>query len=250
MSKLEIKDLHVSVEENEILKGINLEINSNEIHALMGPNGSGKSTLSLAVMGHPKYKITQGEIFFDGQNILELKADKRAQLGLFLSFQYPSEVPGVKLSDFLRTSYNTVHSSEGKLSVMDFRGRLTNSLSDLKMKPEFADRYVNEGFSGGEKKRCEILQLAVLKPKLAILDETDSGLDIDALKIVADGVNYSKDNNNTGILIITHYQRILKYIQPDKVHVMIDGKIVKSGGKELAQHLEENGYEQIIKEVA
>ena len=236
---MSIKNLHVSIENKKILKGINLEIKQGEINAIMGPNGSGKSTLSNVIMGNLKYKITKGEILFNGENIKELSTDKRARLGLFLSFQYPAEIPGVTVSSFLRTSYNNTHKE--KISVKDFISLLKEKSELLKIKKEFLSRYLNEGFSGGEKKKSEILQLAILEPKIAILDETDSGLDIDALKIVSQGIKNLK-KPETGFLLITHYQRILKYITPDKVHVMMDGKIVKSGGSELAQQLEEKGY--------
>ncbi len=238
---LSIKDLHVSVEGKEILKGINLEINLNEINALMGPNGSGKSTLGCALMGHPNYKITKGQIIFNGQDITNLSVDKRARLGLFLGFQHPLEIPGVSVSNFLRTALNSI--SGEKISVLDFYKVLREKMDVLKIDNKFADRYLNEGFSGGEKKRAEILQLAILKPKIAILDETDSGTDIDALKTISHGINKIKQENEMGCLLITHYNRILNYVKPDKVHVMIDGKIVKSGGPELALELEEKGYE-------
>ncbi len=237
--QLQIKSLHVSVDGKEILKGINLEISSGEIHALMGPNGSGKSTLSNAIMGNPKYIVTKGEMLFNGQNLLSLSADERAKLGIFMSFQYPSEIPGVSIANFLRTALNNVKSN--KLTVQEFRVLLREKMELLKMDKKFAERYINDGFSGGEKKRSEILQMAVLSPALAILDETDSGLDIDSLKIVSDGVN-TLMNKDRGILIITHYQRILNYIKPDFVHIITDGRIVKSGSHELAEHLEKYGY--------
>jgi len=249
--ELEIKDLHVEVEGKEILKGLNLKVRQGEIHALMGPNGSGKSTLSLAIMGHPKYAITKGDILLDGRSVLEMSPDERAKTGLFLSFQYPSEVPGVSLSDFLRTAYNNIHNGQDKnkfTSVLEFRTILQEKMRLMNFDPSFASRYLNEGFSGGEKKRGEILQLSVLKPRMAIMDETDSGLDIDALQVIADGVNRLMVDKTMGTLLITHYERILKYIKPDYVHVLIDGKIVKSGGKELAQELEAKGYKWLMKE--
>ncbi len=250
MTQLEIKDLHVTVEGKEILKGLNLEIKQGEIHAIMGPNGSGKSTLAMTLMGHPKYKIEKGDILIDGQSILKMQTDIRSKHGLFLAFQYPLEVNGVSLSNFLRTAYNAVHDGQknGKdvsqeiMSMFQFREFLKEKLALLKMDESFANRYLNEGFSGGEKKRCEILQLAVLQPKIAILDETDSGLDIDSIRIVADGINRLA-GPNLGILLITHYQRILKYVRPHYVHVLVDGKIVESGGEELATKLEEKGYD-------
>ena len=235
-----IKDLHVSIDGKQILKGLNLTVNPGEVSALMGPNGSGKSTLAYALIGHPNYKIDSGNIFYNGENIIEMPVDQRARKGLFLSFQYPSEISGVTVSNFLRTALNA---KTGKnLSIMDFHKLLKDKMNLLKMKDEFARRYLNEGFSGGEKKRAEILQMAVLQPSMAILDETDSGLDIDALKAVADGVNHLM-NPSLGVLIITHYKRILNYIKPDTVHVMIDGRIVKSGHSELVHELEKRGYD-------
>lgn len=238
---LNIRDLHVSVGGKEILKGVNLIIHPGEIHAVMGPNGSGKSTLSNALMGHPNYEITQGEVLFQGQNLLEMTVNERAKQGLFLAFQYPVVIPGVKVFQFLR---NMLKAKRGDISVKDFRKLLREKLALLSMKEEFVQRYLNDGFSGGEKKRHEILQMALLEPSMAILDETDSGLDIDALRIVCEGINQIH-HANMGILIITHYQRMLNYIQPDFVHVFYQGRIVKSGGKELALELEENGYEMI-----
>ena len=243
--ELIIKDLHVSVEGQRILNGVNLVVKKGEVCALMGPNGSGKSTLAYTLMGHPKYTVDKGEAWYKGQNILELKPDERAKLGLFLSFQYPQEIPGVSVSNFLRTALNAVKPSQ--ISVPDFVKLLKEKMKLLKIDDSFSRRYLNEGFSGGEKKRAEILQLAVLQPEMAILDETDSGLDIDSLKIVAEGVN-SMLNPNFGALIITHYQRILSYVTPDRIHIMVKGKIVKSGGKELAHELEAKGYDDIIKE--
>ena len=239
--ELIIKDLHVSIEGQKILNGVNLVVKKGEVCALMGPNGSGKSTLAYTLMGHPNYQVDKGEVLYKGQNILEMKPDERAKLGIFLSFQYPQEIPGVSVSNFLRTAYNSVRPNQ--ISVPDFIKLLKEKMKLLKIDEAFARRYLNEGFSGGEKKRTEILQLAVLQPEMAILDETDSGLDIDSLKIVADGVN-AMLNPNRGFLVITHYQRLLNYIEPDKVHVMIKGRIVKSGGKELAKELEARGYDE------
>jgi Fe-S cluster assembly ATP-binding protein len=247
MSTLEIKDLHVSVEGKQILKGLNLTIKSNEVHAIMGPNGSGKSTLSFAIMGHPKYLVEKGDILLDGQSVLNMSTDKRAKAGLFLSFQYPSEVSGVSMSNFLMTASKAVGRGQTdakgvkSFSPKDFLSELKEKTSLLKMDEEFLKRNLNEGFSGGEKKRAEILQMVMLKPKIAILDETDSGLDIDALKAVADGINVSA--KEMGILMITHYQRILQYVKPQFVHIMMDGKIIKSGGPEIAEELESHGYE-------
>ena len=241
MTELTIKNLHVSIEGKHILKGVNLTVKQGEVSAIMGPNGSGKSTLAYTLMGHPKYAVDQGEALYMGKNILEMPPDERAKLGLFLSFQYPQEIPGVSVSNFLRTAYNSLH--PGQISVPDFVKLLREKMNLLKVDDAFSRRYLNEGFSGGEKKRMEILQLAVLQPSMAILDETDSGLDIDSLKVVADGVN-SLLNPKMGVLVITHYQRLLNYIKPDHVHIMIEGKIVKSGGKELAEELEQRGYEE------
>lgn len=240
IQELEIKDLHVEVAGKEILKGVNLKVEKGEIAALMGPNGSGKSTLAYTLMGHPKYKITSGKIIFKGEDITEMPVNERAKKGLFLSFQYPQEIPGVSLSNFLRTAYSSVKSQ--KISVLDFMKLLKEKMKLLKVEDSFAMRYLNEGFSGGEKKKAEILQLAVLQPEFAVLDETDSGLDIDALRIVAEGVN-SLSGPDMGVLVITHYQRLLNYIKPTKVHILIKGKIVKSGGPELANQLEELGYD-------
>lgn len=240
LNVLEIKNLHVSVDGKEILKGVDLSIKENEVHAIMGPNGSGKSTLSFALMGHPKYRITEGKITLDGKDITELSPDERARLGLFLGFQYPTEISGVSLFNFLKTAYNSVKPE--KVSSMEFREILKDNMRTLGVEEAFVNRYLNEGFSGGEKKRGEILQMSILKPKIAVLDETDSGLDVDSLKIVASGINKLRNPDN-GILLITHYQRILRYIKPDFVHVMIDGRIAKSGGHELAEELEEKGYD-------
>lgn len=248
MSILEIKNLHVAVEGNEILKGVDLTIRLGETHAIMGPNGSGKSTLAFALMGHPKYKITQGEILLDGKNISDLQPNERAKLGLFLGFQYPTEISGVSLFNFLKTAYNSLHEENGKLSAMEFREMMQEKMKMLNIEESFMNRYLNEGFSGGEKKRGEILQMAVINPKFAILDETDSGLDIDSLKIVANGINKLANAENS-FLLITHYQRILRYVKPKFVHVMIDGKIVLSGGEKLAEELEEKGYDFVKNKV-
>jgi len=246
MSELVIKNLHVNVEDTEILKGVNLTIKSGEIHAVMGPNGTGKSTLAYSLMGHPKYDVTEGEATLDGVNLLDLNPDQRSVLGLFLAFQYPVAVPGVSVANFLRTALNAHRKAQDPedkgISIPEFRKKLKEKLALLKMNESFAGRYLNDGFSGGEKKRVEILQMATLEPKFSILDETDSGLDIDALKIVADGVN-KISSQDQGVLVITHYQRILNYIKPDYVHVMVNGKIAQSGGPELALRLEEEGYE-------
>ena len=246
MSNLVIKDLRVRVEDKEILKGINLTVRSGETHALMGKNGSGKSTLASTLMGHPSYEVVSGEVLIDGESILGLSPDERAKRGLFLAFQYPSSVPGVPMFNFLRMAYNAVHTPQGgkPLAVREFRKSLAEKLKLLKMDEDFLKRYLNDGFSGGEKKRAEILQMAVLQPKFAVLDETDSGLDIDALKIVSEGV-HAQRGPNLGTLVITHYQRLLDYIVPDYVHVMLAGKIVTTGGKELAKDLELRGYEWV-----
>lgn len=245
---LEIKDLHVVAEEDgtPILKGVNLKVNKGEKHAIMGPNGSGKSTLSKAIAGHEAYEVTKGDILFEGESILELEADERAHLGIFLAFQYPVEVPGVTNKTLLRESYNTLAEHRGweDLDPLQFEDYAREKLDLIEMKPEFLERSVNAGFSGGEKKRNEIFQMAVLKPRLALLDETDSGLDIDALKIVADGINQLSGKDNAFVLV-THYQRILNYVVPDRVHIMMDGRIIKSGDKELAMKLEEEGYEWV-----
>jgi len=236
---LEIKDLHVEVESKEILKGVNLSVKPGEIHAIMGPNGSGKSTLSFSIMGHPKYTVTQGSVMLENEDVLGMEVDERAKKGLFLSFQYPYEIPGVTMANFLRTAYGEVTGT--KPNVMDFMKLLNEKMALLKMDKSFAKRYVNVGFSGGEKKRAEILQLAVLNPKYAILDETDSGLDVDALRIVAEGLK-NLVGPNLGVIIITHYQRILHHIKPDYVHILTGGRIVKSGDFSLAVEVEEKGY--------
>ncbi len=249
MAKLEIKNLHVSVNTDQgakqILKGVDLTISSGETHAVMGPNGSGKSTLAYSVAGHPKYEVTDGEILLDGENVLEMSVDERARAGLFLAMQYPVEVPGVSVSNFLRTA-KTAISGEAP-ALREWVGDLKTAMKNLRMDSDFTERNVNEGFSGGEKKRHEILQLELLKPKIAILDETDSGLDVDALKIVSEGVNRAKANTDLGVLLITHYTRILRYIQPDFVHVFVAGKVAEQGGPELAERLEAEGYDRYLK---
>ncbi|HFZ5452513.1 TPA: Fe-S cluster assembly ATPase SufC [Staphylococcus aureus] len=246
-STLEIKDLHVSIEDKEILKGVNLTINTDEIHAIMGPNGTGKSTLSSAILGHPSYEVTKGEVLLDGVNILELEVDERAKAGLFLAMQYPSEITGVTNADFMRSAINAKREEGQEINLMQFIKKLDKNMDFLDIDKDMAQRYLNEGFSGGEKKRNEILQLMMLEPKFAILDEIDSGLDIDALKVVSKGINQMR-GENFGALMITHYQRLLNYITPDKVHVMYAGKVVKSGGPELAKRLEEEGYEWVKEE--
>ncbi|MFW3533142.1 Fe-S cluster assembly ATPase SufC [Staphylococcus caprae] len=246
-STLEIKDLHVSIEDKEILKGVNLTVNTGEIHAIMGPNGTGKSTLSSAIMGHPSYEVTQGEVLLDGVNILELEVDERAKAGLFLAMQYPSEITGVTNADFMRSAINAKREEGQEINLMQFIKKLDKEMDFLDIDQDMAQRYLNEGFSGGEKKRNEILQLMMLEPRFAILDEIDSGLDIDALKVVSKGINQMR-GEDFGALMITHYQRLLNYITPDKVHVMYGGKVVKSGGPELAKRLEEEGYEWVKEE--
>ncbi|MDW4474797.1 Fe-S cluster assembly ATPase SufC [Staphylococcus saprophyticus] len=246
-STLEIKDLHVSIEDKEILKGVNLTINTGEIHAIMGPNGTGKSTLSSAIMGHPSFEVTQGEVILDGVNILELEVDERAKAGLFLAMQYPSEITGVTNADFMRSAINAKREEGEEINLMQFIKKLDKEMDYLDIDQDMAQRYLNEGFSGGEKKRNEILQLMMLEPKFAILDEIDSGLDIDALKVVSKGINQMR-GKEFGSLIITHYQRLLNYITPDHVHVMYGGKVVTSGGPELAKRLEEEGYEWVKEE--
>ena len=242
---LKIENLHVEIDGQEIVKGLDLEVGKGEIHAIMGPNGSGKSTLANVLMGHPRYEITDGSVTFEGEDVLELEPDERAKMGLFLAFQYPSEVPGVSVANFLRTAVNSVREEE--LSPMEMYRLLQEKMAIMQMDPKFAERYLNEGFSGGEKKRNEILQMLMLEPKLAIMDETDSGLDIDALQVVARGVNEMRAPDFSAVLI-THYQRILRYIEPDHVHVMLDGRLVTSGGKELAEALEEKGYDWVRQE--
>jgi len=249
MSILEIKNLHVSVDTDqgtkEILRGVDLTISSGETHAVMGPNGSGKSTLAYSIAGHPKYNVTGGEILLDGQDVLAMSVDERARAGLFLAMQYPVEIPGVSVSNFLRTAKTAITGEAPALRT--WIKEVRESMDALRMDATFSERNVNEGFSGGEKKRHEILQLELLKPKFAVLDETDSGLDVDALKIVSEGVNRAKENSNLGILLITHYTRILKYIQPDFVHVFVAGKIAEQGGRELADRLEAEGYDRYSK---
>ncbi|MBW8763827.1 MAG: Fe-S cluster assembly ATPase SufC [Microbacterium sp.] len=248
MSVLEIRDLHVTVETEAgttpILNGITLTMSTGETHAIMGPNGSGKSTLAYTIAGHPKYTVTSGSITFDGQDVLEMTVDERARAGLFLAMQYPVEIPGVTVTNFLRTA-KTALDGEAP-SIRSWTKDVKAAMGNLRMDPKFAQRNVNEGFSGGEKKRHEILQLEVLKPKFAILDETDSGLDVDALKIVSEGVNRAKESTGLGVLLITHYTRILRYIRPDFVHVVVAGKIVEEGGPELADRLEEEGYDRFL----
>ncbi len=260
VADLIVKDLHVSVEGKEILKGLSLEVSKGEVHALMGPNGSGKSTFANALMGHPKYEVTSGDILFKGESVLEKKTDERARLGLFMAFQYPVAIPGLTFGSFLRAALNA-HlapadpNANGKMPTKrgmppkEFRELLRKQMKTLKVDESFATRYLNDGFSGGEKKRAEILQMAVLKPEIAIMDETDSGLDIDALKIVSKGVN-ALTGPDLGVLVITHYNRILNYITPSRVHVMIDGRIVTSGGPELALELESRGYDWVREEVS
>jgi Fe-S cluster assembly ATP-binding protein len=254
---LAIRNLRVNVEGQEILRGLDLEVNRGEVHAIMGPNGSGKSTLANTLMGHPSYQVIEGEIIFKGQNIVEASPDERSRLGLFLAFQYPSAIPGVSVANFLRTALSARRGSStgdngnsaGRgVSMREFRQLLKEKMAMLQMDASFARRYLNDGFSGGEKKRMEILQMAMLQPEMAILDETDSGLDIDALRIVSEGVNELL-SPQLGVLVITHYQRILNYIKPDHVHILVNGRIVKSGGAELALELEEKGYDWIKEEL-
>ena len=253
MALLELRNLHVALEDGtEIVKGVDLAVDTGEVHAVMGPNGSGKSTLSYAIMGHPAYEITEGQILLDGEDVTDAPADERAQKGLFLAFQYPHAIPGVTVTNFLRTAINSVRKArnggeDDPVSVKEFRTELLDQMDRLKVSRELASRYLNDGFSGGEKKRVEILQMAMLKPRMAVLDETDSGLDIDALKIVAGGVK-ELVGPEMGALLITHYQRILDYITPDRVHVFVDGRIVESGGPELAHRLEAEGYEALTPE--
>lgn len=252
MSTLEIKNLHAQVlpheedgEPTPILKGVNLTINSGETHAVMGPNGSGKSTLSYVIAGHPKYEVTEGEVLLDGENILEMEVDERARAGIFLAMQYPTEVPGVKMSQFMRSAVTAIRGEAPKLR--EWNKELTEAREKLAIDKSFAHRSVNEGFSGGEKKRHEVMQLDILKPKFAVMDETDSGLDVDALRVVSDGINSYQEETKGGILLITHYKRILNYVVPDFVHVFADGQIIKTGGAELADQLEADGYEQFLK---
>jgi Fe-S cluster assembly ATP-binding protein len=242
---LKIENLQVEIDGQEIVKGLDLEVGEGEIHAIMGPNGSGKSTLANVLMGHPRYEVTGGAVTFRGEDVFELEADERAKLGMFLAFQYPSEVPGVSVANFLRTAVNSVREEE--LSAMEMYRLIQDKMKIMQMDPRFAERYLNEGFSGGEKKRNEILQMLMLDPKLAVMDETDSGLDIDALQVVAKGVNELRGPEFSAV-IITHYQRILRYIEPDHVHVMLDGRLVTSGGKGLALELEDKGYEWVRQE--
>ncbi len=237
---LEIKNLHIKTADKEIVKGLDLKIGENQIHAIMGPNGSGKSTLASTLMGHPGYEVTSGEVTFLDENLLELEADERASKGLFLSFQYPSEVEGVNISSYLRMIYNKSHGE--KVSPVKFREILKSKMEILDIKEDFINRYLNDGFSGGEKKRMEMLQMLVLEPKLAILDETDSGLDVDALKVVSKAVNYLVENKRMSVIVITHYTRILNYIKPQFVHVLKDGKIIREGAEELAHEIESQGY--------
>jgi Fe-S cluster assembly ATP-binding protein len=248
MAVLEVRDLSVSVEDKEILKGVSLTIKSGETHAIMGPNGSGKSTLAYSLAGHPKYTVTGGTVTLDGQDVLAMSVDERARAGLFLAMQYPVEVPGVSVSNFLRTAATAVRGEAPNLRLWVKEQK--EAMAALEMDPAFANRNVNEGFSGGEKKRHEILQLELLQPKIAVLDETDSGLDIDALKVVSEGVNRVRAGGETGVLLITHYTRILRYIQPDFVHVFVGGRIVEEGGPELADTLEAEGYEKFLPKVA
>lgn len=248
MSVLDIKNLRVSIDQKEILKGVTLAVAQGEVHAIMGPNGTGKSTLAYTLMGHPNYTVTDGEVTFKGKKLLELATDERSRLGLFLAFQYPVSIPGVTVANFLRTALNAKRKAQNPedkgIAIPEFRKLLKEKMEMLKMDTSFAGRYLNEGFSGGEKKRAEVLQMAILQPEIAILDETDSGLDIDALRIVSEGVNLLREQN-IGVLLITHYQRMLNYVKPDVVHVMMGGVIVESGGADLALHLEEHGYEWI-----
>ena len=248
MSVLEIKNLHVSIEDKEILKGVSLTMKTGEIHAIMGPNGTGKSTLSAAIMGNPNYEVTEGEILLDGENVLEMEVDERARAGLFLAVQYPSEIPGITNAEFMRAAINSKRDEDDKISVMDFLDKLDEKMALLDMPEEMAERYLNEGFSGGEKKRNEILQLLMLEPTFAILDEIDSGLDIDALQVVSKGINEMR-GEGFGSLIITHYQRLLNYIVPDIVHIMMEGRVVMTGGADLAKRLEAEGYKGISDEL-
>jgi len=248
MTHFVVEGLKATIEGKEILKGIDLEIKGGEIHAIMGPNGTGKSTLASALMGHPKYEVTDGSVSMNGEDVLEMAVDERARAGMFLGMQYPSEIAGVTNSDFLRSAINARREEGNEISLIKFIRQMESKMKELEMNPEFAHRYLNEGFSGGEKKRNEILQMMMIEPKLVILDEIDSGLDIDALRIVANGVNSMRDEDR-GFLIITHYQRLLDYIKPDFVHVMMQGRIVKSGGPELAERLERDGYDWVKEEL-
>lgn len=247
MTLLEIKNIYAEIEGKQILKGLNLNVNAGEIHAIMGPNGAGKSTLAKILAGHPSYHVSSGEVLYQGKNLLEMEPEERAHAGIFMSFQYPVEIPGVSNAQFLRTAYNSIRKARGltEISTADFESLLDKKMDLMNIKAEFKERNLNEGFSGGEKKRNEILQMALLNPELAILDETDSGLDIDAMRIVASGVNQIM-NPKMGLLLITHYQRLLDYIKPHFVHVMLDGKIVQSGGAELALELEDKGYDWLL----
>ncbi len=249
MSTLEIKNLHVQVETNDgpkqILRGVNLTIGSNQVHAIMGPNGSGKSTLAYSIAGHPAYEVTEGEVLLDGENLLDMSVDERARAGLFLAMQYPVEVPGVSVANFLRTAKTAMDGQAPK--VRQWIGEVNAAMERLRMDPAFAQRDVNAGFSGGEKKRFEILQMELLRPRFAVLDETDSGLDVDALRIVSEGVNRLHDESDAGFLLITHYTRILRYIKPDYVHVFVNGRVAEQGGPELADRLEEEGYDRFLK---
>ncbi|MBI5226743.1 Fe-S cluster assembly ATPase SufC [Candidatus Micrarchaeota archaeon] len=244
---MQVKDLYASVQGKAVLKGVNLTIKSGEVHALMGPNGSGKSTLSAVILGHPSYTIESGDILFNGDSILQWTPEQRAKAGLFLAFQYPVEVPGVSVANFLRTAYNESRPKERQLSVMKFNALLEQEMKTLHMPPAMAERYLNDGFSGGEKKRGEILQMAILSPKIALMDETDSGLDVDALRIVADGCAQLVKKSRLGVLLVTHYPRILHYLKPDHVHLFVDGKIVQSGGMDLAEQVEKTGYGSLEK---
>ena len=249
MSELVVKDLHANIEGTEILKGLNLVLPKGEVHAIMGPNGSGKSTLAKVISGHPDYEVTGGEVLLDGENILEMEPDERARAGVFLAFQYPAEIQGVSIANFLRAALQARLPEGEELDAIEYYETLYAKMDSLEIDRKFTSRAVNDGFSGGEKKRNEILQMAMLEPSYAILDETDSGLDIDALRIVSDGVNKQR-GDNLGVLVITHYQRLLNYIQPDVVHVLYKGQIIKTGGKELALELEEKGYDWLIKDFA
>ncbi len=250
---LDIRNLHVSVNDKPILKGVTLTVKQGEVHALMGRNGSGKSTLAYAILGHPAYEVTEGEIYFEGQNVLEMEPDERSRAGLFLAFQYPTAIPGVTVANFLRSAINArrkaLNPEDKGISIPEFRKLLTGKMSFLKVDPSFAGRYLNDGFSGGEKKRAEILQMATLDPKIAILDETDSGLDIDALRVVADGVK-SLIGPNLGVLVITHYEQFLNYIRPEFVHIMFEGRIVEEGGFDLAEKIQDQGYDWIAEKYA